>query len=68
MSFLPDLEVHAAFHAAEMGESLASTLRFVRAYMQHRDRVARIGLGTSAMSVENFYRYVRQMRREFARG
>ncbi|GAA1701186.1 hypothetical protein [Fodinicola feengrottensis] len=64
----PDLEVHAAWYAAEQGESLASTLRFVRSYMQHRERVKHIGLGASPMSIENYYRYVREMRRDFARG
>lgn len=62
MITFPTLEVHAAWYAAEQGDSLAQTLRFVRAF------VRQLRTEAAPLSVEDFYPYVAGKRREFARG
>lgn len=63
-----DPETHAAWYAAEQGSSLAATLRFARAYRQHRESFAAAGLKGAEMSVADFFAHVGNKRKELARG
>jgi len=59
-----DIEGEACYYAAENGESLLASLRFVRSYMKYRDTNGTPHAG--GMTIPQFYRFHTDVKSAFS--